>query len=74
MSKLILPPIPEVKDIVLDMMPTIQSDADRSTIQQSVDLAERLVSLLNGAAGNLVAEAVLKNMLRGIAADCHDIN
>ncbi|HEX7650537.1 MAG TPA: hypothetical protein VF450_24275 [Noviherbaspirillum sp.] len=73
MFKLTLPPISEMKGIVLDMMPTIQADADDATVRQSVALAETLVALLNCAQENPATEAVLKTILRGIAVRADDI-
>jgi hypothetical protein len=68
MIKLILPPVGEVKDIVLDMMPTITPDADPDLIRESVELAESLVSLFNRASGDPTTQAVLQAMLGGMVA------
>ncbi|WP_211475113.1 hypothetical protein [Collimonas humicola] len=61
-----LPPIEEVRDVVLDMMPVEAPAADPDTIQQSVALAENLVAVLHLAASTTTTEAILKRMLWGI--------
>jgi hypothetical protein len=66
MFTLNLPPIEEVRDIVLDMMPVIAPDADPETIQKSITLAENLVALFHLAKFAATTEAVLKIMLSGM--------
>lgn len=61
-----LPPIEEVRDIVLDMMPVIAPDADPETIQKSIIFAENLVVLFHLAKFAATTEAVLKIMLSGM--------
>lgn len=76
MFKLNLPPIEEVRDIVLDMMPVIAPNADPETIQKSITLAENLVALFHLAKFAVTTEAVLKIMLSGMisTADFMDEN
>jgi hypothetical protein len=66
MLKLNLPPIEEVRDIVLDMMPVIAPDADPETIQKSITLAENLVVQFHLAKLAVTTETVLKIMLSGM--------
>lgn len=66
MLKLNLPPIEEVRDVVLDMMPAEAPAADPDAIQQSVALAENLVALFHLAVSTTTTEAILKRMLSGI--------
>ncbi|WP_442783220.1 hypothetical protein [Collimonas fungivorans] len=66
MIKLNLPPIEEVKDIVLDMMPVIAPNADPETIQKSIIFAENLVVLFHLAKFGATTETVLKIMLSGM--------
>ncbi|MFJ2990701.1 hypothetical protein ACIPF8_22790 [Collimonas sp. NPDC087041] len=61
-----LPPIEEVRDIVLDMMPVIAPDADPETVQKSIIFAENLVALFHLAKFAATTEAVLKIMLSGM--------
>jgi len=69
MFTLILPPVSEVKDIVLDLLPVVTTHADPDAIQQSVEQAEKLVLLLNDAAECPTTDAVLKAMLRGMICE-----
>ena len=73
-KKLTLPPIAEVRDIVLDITKTIAPTADQLTIRQSVAQAEILVALFSCAIANPILEAVLKSMLCGMlsSADSSD--
>lgn len=66
MLKLNLPPVEDVRDIVLDMMPVIAPDADPETIQKSIAFAENLVALFHLAKFAATTEAVLKIMLSGM--------
>lgn len=66
MLKLNLPPIEEVRDIVLDMLPVIAPDADPETIQKSITFAENLVALFHLAQFTVTTEEVLKIMLSGM--------
>ncbi|MEM4990887.1 hypothetical protein V8G57_26110 [Collimonas sp. H4R21] len=69
MLKLNLPPIEEVRDIVLDMLPVIAPDADPETIQKSIIFAENLVALFHLAQFTVTTEAVLKIMLSGMISN-----
>jgi len=66
MLKLNLPPIEEVRDIVLDMTPVEAPAANPDAIQQSIALAENLVALFHLAASTTATEAILKRMLSGM--------
>lgn len=66
MLKLNLPPIEEVRDIVLDMMPALAPGAAPDTLQKSIHLAESLVTLFHLAVSTAATEAVLKTMLSGM--------
>jgi hypothetical protein len=66
MLKLNLPPIEEIRDIVLDMMSVVAPSADPDTIQESIALAESLVTLFQLAMSTATTEAVLKSMLSGM--------
>lgn len=66
MLKLNLPPVEEVRDIVLDMMPGVAPGADPDIIQKSIALAESLVALFRLAVSTAATAAVLKAMLSGI--------
>jgi hypothetical protein len=66
MLKLNLPPTEEVRDIVLDMMPTVAPGAAPATLQKSIHLAESLVALFHIAVSTAATEAVLKTMLSGM--------
>jgi len=73
-NKLSLPPLAEIQDIVLDMMPTIAPTADHDTIRESVLAAEALVALFSFAATNPTSEAVLKSMLCGMGLSRQILN
>lgn len=72
MFELIVPPLDEVEGIVLDMMPTIQVDAEPEVVRRAVALAEGLVALLVCAKRNVATEAVVENMLRGMTITCEE--
>ena len=66
MISLTLPPLEEVRGIVLDMMPVIASDADQEAIADLVKFAEELILLLAHASDNPLREEVLKAILTGV--------
>jgi hypothetical protein len=63
---LVVPPVGDVRGIILDMMPTVAPGADQISVDWSVHLATRLVALLTKAKEDADTERVLGEFMRGI--------
>ena len=67
MTSLILPPpICDIRDIVHDMIPTVDPDADGHGIELSVILVQQLFSLCEQAKGNPTVEKIFISMFRSL--------
>jgi hypothetical protein len=64
MAALMIPPVVNVRDIVVGLAPIIAPDANSADIQQSIFLVQRLVFLCNVAQSNRTAALFFEKIIQ----------
>jgi hypothetical protein len=63
---LMIPPMADVRGIVLDMMPVIGHDGDKEALERSVTMAARLFAICTMAKENPAMERMFVQLFQGM--------